>query len=148
MKKNDILGTILIIGLIIGIVFLINFVTTDHKVSPRKSSDKTNIIKDNPKFTHIPITFDGYERGRLEASYINVWEFSGIGFSAGKGFRDYGKIVAKVRHGEKGYLLKRIKEGNKPFGTVGQNDKCYIETKSGKRGWISWFFIKELKGDF
>ncbi len=45
-------------------------------------------------------------------------------------------IVDKVSHGEKGTLLKR------------EGDKCTVRTARGKVGQVTFYFIKELKGEW
>ena len=42
-------------------------------------------------------------------------------------------IVDKVKHGDKGTLLKR------------EGDKCTVRTARGKVGQVTFYFIKELK---
>ena len=45
-------------------------------------------------------------------------------------------IVDKVKHGETGTLLKR------------EGDKCTVRTARGKKGQVTFYFIKELKGEW
>lgn len=73
------------------------------------------------------ITFDGHESDYLACPVINVW-------------RDYndrwGKgIAVSVQHGDKGILLER------------KGDACKVQV-GGKVGWLTYYFIKELKQDW
>lgn len=45
-------------------------------------------------------------------------------------------IRGKVKDGEKGWLLQR------------RGDKVKVRTKQGKEGWLTFFFIKEFKGEW
>ena len=73
------------------------------------------------------ITFDGYDGEYLACPRINVW-------------RDYddrlGKgIAVTVNHGDTGLLLGR------------RGVACQVQV-NGKTGWLTYYFIKELKDEW
>ena len=70
-------------------------------------------------------TLDGYDKeAGVIVLKINLW----------KNYKDRFKgIVATVNHGEKVKVIKR------------EGDGVLIKTAQGKEGWITYYFIKELK---
>lgn len=83
-----------------------------------------SIGKSMDKNGHIMVTLDGCENGVLVVRKINIW-------------RNYQNrmegISTTAKHGEKVKLIRR------------EGDSVLIETASGKRGWLTDYFIKEFK---
>ena len=82
------------------------------------------------------ITFDGLEisgpdKGLLVCPIINVWYNYDDRTAAPAGGKP---VVTKVRHKEKGTLLEQRSDG-----------ACKIRTMLGVEGWLTSWFIKELK---
>ena len=75
------------------------------------------------------ITLDGYDpnTGELETPLIAVWK--DLQNKGGTG------AVTNLPHGTKAKLICR------------EGDGLLIETKDGKRGWITAHFTREFKGD-
>jgi hypothetical protein len=71
------------------------------------------------------VTFDGYEGGELVTPLINVWA----------DWETREDIVAVVHHGATAELLSH------------EGMRCEVEVEDGARGFITFWFIKELKGD-
>ena len=93
-----------------------------------------------PQSTIFPqsITFCGLDGMGLAVENINVWSDYERRNEGGKKRRRLFKkaekrIVDTVRHGETGTLLVRY------------GDKCKVRTKRGKVGFVTYWFIKELK---
>lgn len=71
------------------------------------------------------VTLDGYDAATgITIQKINLW-------------KDYNNrragISATAQHGEKVKLIRR------------EGDGVLVETKAGKRGWVTYYFIKEFK---
>lgn len=75
------------------------------------------------------ITFDGIDQdGSLACPRINVWNDYDLRMLEG--------VAETVNHGDKGELI--VRHGN----------KCKVRTASGKTGYATFYFIKELKGEW
>ncbi len=79
--------------------------------------------------TEQEITLDGYDGSEL-CEKINVFYDYHDRFLPAPGTKK--SIIAQVKHGERGTLLKY------------EHPACQIEV-DGKTGWLTFFFIKELK---
>jgi hypothetical protein len=70
------------------------------------------------------VTLDGTENGQVMVRTINLW-------------KDYNNrsrgTVGSARHGERVKLIRESGEG------------VLVETSSGTRGWVTYYFVKELK---
>ena len=77
------------------------------------------------------ITLDGYDGSELVCNRINLFHDYYDRFLSALGTKE--SIVAQIKHGEKGKLLKY------------EHPACQVEI-NGKTGWLTFFFIKELKG--
>ena len=76
------------------------------------------------------ITFDGYDGSWLACPIINIWAEVVVATRP---------AVAWVKHGSKGFLLRR------------KGERCFVEVKMNghvKRGWVTFFFILELKSEW
>ena len=83
------------------------------------------------------ITFDGVDGSELEVRNIHLWYDYANRTKPSP--RTKSPIVATVRHGERGVLLERNGNG------------CKVRVRRGKRlvdGWVTYWFIKELKQDW
>jgi len=84
------------------------------------------------------ITLDGYDGDNLACRKINVW------YDHDDRTKKHPKkkkaIVATVKHRSTGTLLER------------NGDACKVRVLAGQRkfieGWVTFFFIKELKADW
>lgn len=77
-----------------------------------------------PSPTPYMVTMDGTENGELAVPFINVW----------LDYEDRTKGMAgTVNHGTRVQLIRR------------EGDAVLIELPHGKRGWVTYWFIKELK---
>jgi len=76
------------------------------------------------------ITFDGYDGSVLVCRQINIFYNYRNRLLPAPGTKK--SIVAQAGHGEKGILLKY------------RHPACQVEI-NGKTGWLTFFFIKELK---
>ena len=73
------------------------------------------------------ITFDGYDGPDLVCPFINIW----------KDLDDRGEgIAAVVSHDDIGDLRWQ------------QGEKCKVVTKDGTEGYVTFFFIRELKAEW
>jgi len=77
------------------------------------------------------ITFDGMVEDRtIGCPVINIgYNFNDRTLAPEDGH----PVVATVKHGERGLLLKR------------KGDGCKVKTRSGVEGWVKYWWIKELK---
>ena len=78
------------------------------------------------------VIFDGTEEGNVVCPFINIWKSYGDRSQGISGF---------VAHGAQGLLLKR--EGN----------RCKVQARTlpdGElaTGYVTYYFLKELKGDW
>ena len=116
-RKNKILvARILIIG---GVIIVIGIATLWILAPPKHSP----ITSKNDVILNKSGTIDGYDPASESIiDPINLWS-------------DYETRVyaGKVRHGEKVKIIKRVGDG------------VLIEKQNGKRGWLTYFFIKEFK---
>ena len=144
------------VGLIVGLVFIVAFSYLINKFTQPTISQKGNQSssghesvdeynkrkreealresneKDNRKSNEKidpdygkELTMDGWDPASQTAiDPINLW--------TNYENRTY---AGKVHHGEKVWYVKR------------EGDGVLIETKSGNRGWVTYFFIKEFKKD-
>lgn len=94
-----------------------------HKEYSQKQENLSYEKQSTEQILNIPGTIDGYDpTTNTTINPLNIWE-------------DYQtrKFAGKVNHKEKITVLKR------------DGDGVFIETKEGKKGWITYWFIKELK---
>ena len=63
------------------------------------------------------------EDGSIGVPIINLWD----------NYQTRSRVVARVPHGEQVKFIRRSGDG------------ILIETKSGQRGWVTYWFIKEFK---
>ena len=72
------------------------------------------------------VTMDGMEDGRLACPSINIW----------KNWADRSQgIAGKVRHGDQVTLLEQ------------RGKRCKVLLPSGETGFVTYWFIRELKGN-
>jgi hypothetical protein len=85
----------------------------------------TRVVTAVPSATPVWMTLDGWDpASQTTISPINIW----------KDYNDRAKGVAGTgRHGEQVRYIRRSGDG------------VLIETKAGVRGWVTYWFIKELK---
>ena len=81
--------------------------------------------KEEPKPESIPVTLDGYDpASETTIQEIRLW-------------KDYENraagVAGKARHGQKVQMIER------------KGDCVLIETDIGIRGWVTYYFVKELK---
>jgi len=76
------------------------------------------------------ITFDGYDGSKLVCEKINIFYDYHDRFLPVPGTKK--SIMAQAKHGEKGKLLKY------------EHPACQVKV-DGRVGWLTFFFIKELK---
>lgn len=69
------------------------------------------------------VTIDGTDSTGVRIETINVWN----------NYQTRSAVVARVRHGERVEMLGRSGDG------------VEIQTADGTRGWVTYWFIKELK---
>ena len=115
-KNKRLVVRILIIG---GVIIVISIVSFWILLPPKQShiSAKNNLISNQTG------TIDGYDPASDSIiDPINLW----LNYET----RVY---AGRVRHGEKINIIKRVGDG------------VLIEKENGKRGWLTYFFIKELK---
>ena len=79
------------------------------------------------------VTFDGVETtgplaGQVVAPVIRLWRNYDLKLKAED------PIVSTVRHGEAGMLIGR------------KGDGCKVRASDGATGWVTYTFIRELKG--
>lgn len=88
-----------------------------------KSTKKTHIKLKKEQNNYSYVTIDGYDKAtRTTISKINIW----TNYQSRS-------LAFKANHGESVKMIKR------------DGDAIYIENKQGKRGWVTYFFIKEMK---
>jgi len=78
-----------------------------------------------------PITFDGLDQsGEVACPTINIWRRATDQLKMKK------PIVDRVRHGDPGFLIER------------SGDQIKVRTARGRVGWITYWFVRELKQDW
>jgi len=106
--------------LILLILFVFFAVGCEYKES---STPTQKEVKKKEIVLNRPGTIDGYDAAsNTIISPINVWS-------------NYDKRIfgGKLLHGEKVTLIKRVGDG------------VLVKNKTGTEGWVTYFFIKELK---
>ena len=103
----------------IAVIFAIGCGSKEKAEQPPEMSDEVKqlIGKD--------VTLDGYDAStNMTVEDINIW-------------KDYNNrslgISTRGKHGQKVKLLNKVGDG------------VEVETKDGKKGWVTYYFIKELK---
>ena len=104
------------IALLLFCLVIAGCVATKQDVVPDKKNDGDN--------SNL-VTIDGYDKSsRTTIKNINIW-------------RDYNNrskgIISIVQHGDRVKLLKRM------------GDAVFIETDRKQKGWVTYYFIKEIK---
>ncbi|MFM8348580.1 MAG: hypothetical protein ACKOAR_11120 [Bacteroidota bacterium] len=123
-KNLIIILTVAIFVLLVGSQIK-SCIDSDHEgeILRKKTSNKHNQKKyDSTQPEEKFVTMDGTDKDGTIIQSINIWS-------------DYQKrtYAGKVRHGESVKYIRR--EGN----------GVMIETHTGNRGWVTYFFIKEFK---
>jgi len=76
-----------------------------------------------PTATPKLVTLDGTENGEVVVPEINIWD----------SYNPRNRVVAVGKHGEQVQLIRRSGNG------------VLIQLADGTRGWVTYWFIKELK---
>jgi hypothetical protein len=143
------------VGLIVGLVFVVALSYVIHNFTNRPIVQKENQISSGHE------SVDEYNKRKIEEALKEAHRNKKSRQSTEKIDLNYGKeltidgwdpasqtvidpinlwtsyenrtYAGKVRHGEKVWYVKR------------EGDGVLVETKSGKRGWVTYFFIKEFR---
>lgn len=121
MKKA--LFAVLVIGLFAGCYAPKK---TEQPTQPAQPAETEAASEEapEPEVATTTVTLDGYDSGELVTPVINLW-------------KDYDNraagVAGKAKHGQKVEMIER------------KGDGVLIETDSGVKGWVTYYFIKELK---
>lgn len=133
MKFNPTrLVLIVLLGLVIGISYFMNRQPEPQNTQPKlpgeipaeqnEEVEKKEITK--IEAVKVTLTINGYDEATKEIiPRINLWN----------NYETRERIVGQVRHGQKVVLIKRVGDG------------VMIETTSGMKGWLTYWFIKEYQ---
>lgn len=131
MKTDGNFRALLIIGLVvvIGVSYFANRTTkpssevAEPRLNKRIEADPKS--KETSAQTKLPVTLtiDGYDAAsKTIIQRINLWN----------NYETRARVVGQVSHGEKVTLIKRVGDG------------VFVETKAGLKGWLTYWFIKEM----
>ena len=113
---------------ILAIVLMVGCYAQEKPAKPAAAPEAEALSKEAPepeKPATTPVTLDGYDSASVTTiQEIRLW-------------KDYDNRAAGVagtaRHGQKVEMIER------------KGDGVLIETSSGVTGWVTYYFIKELK---
>lgn len=122
---------LILLMLVIGISYFVNRSSansSDTENSERKADNSGPVVPKKeavapiePK-NRLTLTIDGYDAdSKSIIQRINLWD----------NYETRARIVGQVSHGEEVVLIKRVGDG------------VYVETRSGLKGWLTYWFIKE-----